>query len=184
MSFSKIPRNGSQERRNIAPGLFEFLSSPHNGPHGSYPNALLCELDCRRTLTAQAKVAHHTHDKKEVRVDWNTLAAYATGAEDRVVVDKAYIKAQQAEQAGQRNKEGPEEQGEQEQAGTWWSKWTGKEGEGEEMLLTSAIDGHGGGHVADLAQKVLHPCIAWAISHDPAAVKGNDAAIMRAISEA
>lgn len=176
MSFKKIPRNGSQERRNLSPGLFEFLSSRHTGPHCTYPNALLCELDCRRTLTAQAKVVHHTHGDKEIRVDSNTLAAYDTGAEDRMVVDKAYIKTQSQDGDAADQEDVPK--------GTWWSRWAGKEGQGEEMSLMSVIDGHGGGHLADLAQMVLHSCIVWAISQDPEAVKGEDEAVMRAISDA
>lgn len=169
MTFQPIPRGpfGTFERRHTSPGLFEFTSGNRDKKYDAYPQALLSETDCRHALH---KKAHHSVIKtgdERIVLHANTLAAYDSGAEDRWAVDKVTIRPYD----------------EYAQDGTWWSKWK-SEGEGDEAVFVSIIDGHSGHHVADLVERALHACIAWAMARDAAAIRGDDEAVMRAMRDA
>lgn len=168
--YKKIPRCVSgpiqYERRNISPGLFEFLDGPHDGKHIAYINALQPEAYCRRLLHDNAVRKYYQSPSHQVKLDINAVGSDGMIGEDRVAHDAVPIRTMDKV---------PKE-------GSWWSKWL--QGEGEQAMMFSVIDGHGGAHVAELAQRGLHACIAWALCNDPAAVRGDAQAILKAIRQA
>jgi hypothetical protein len=164
--YRQIPRGTAipDERRDISPGLYEFIEGPHDGVHTRYINALQSETYCQKLLHDNAAVKHYALPGTKVKLDINAVGSDGANGEDRVRHDNVPIRSIVPK------------------AGSWWSKWDN--GPGEEALMMSIIDGHGGAHVAELAQQGLHACITWAMCNDPAAVDGDDEAILRAIRQA
>lgn len=69
---------------------------------------------------------------------------------------------------------------------TWWGQWRGLESDSgdKDLLFFTIIDGHGGAQICDLMEVAANACIGWAIANCPGAVKGEEGAMKKALSDA
>lgn len=174
--FQTIPRltGFDGHRRDLAPGLYEFTRDTKlTGDKGviSYVNALQSSAHCEKLLTSKQERHLLKTQGGGVKVDIGNCPANGELGEDRFSMDVVDMKAVKEKLSNE---------------GTWWGHWHDlvQAGSGkDDILMLSMFDGHVGAHVADIMQKTLHACIAWAIANDPQAAAGEKEAILRIMSK-
>ena len=166
-------------RRTVSPGIYELTrDSGLMGGHvpASYINVLQSDAHCHKVLAGKQETRRIELDTQGIKIDIGNVPGNDGDGEDRLAIDKVdmdLVKEKKKEMA---------------QGGTWWGKWhdivhaeSEKGKGGDEMVLMSMFDGHGGAHVADLMTKTMHACVAWGIANDPHAAAGQEDAIIRVL---